>query len=65
MSTDTRFLSKQVVLVGWGRVGKRIAAELGSAGIGFVVAEQNREFVEQLRADGIPAVFGNATEPRC
>ena len=29
----------------------------------FVVAEQNRERVEQLRAKNIPAVFGDATEP--
>jgi CPA2 family monovalent cation:H+ antiporter-2 len=63
MSTDTRYLSKQVVLVGYGRVGKRIAAELTAAGIPFVVAEENREAVEQLRAQGTPAVFGNATEP--
>ena len=51
------------MLVGYGRVGKRIAAELTAAGIPFVVAEENREAVEQLRARGIPAVFGNATEP--
>ena len=50
MSTDTKYLSKQVVLVGYGRVGKRIAAELTAAGIPFVVAEENREAVEQLRA---------------
>jgi len=62
MSTDTRFLSKQVVLVGYGRVGKRIAAELAAAGVPFVVAEENREAVEQLRERGIPAVFGNAIE---
>ena len=62
-STHTRYLSKQVVLVGYGRVGKRIAAELTAVGIPFVVAEENREAVEQLRAQGIPAVFGNATEP--
>jgi CPA2 family monovalent cation:H+ antiporter-2 len=62
-STHTRYLSKQVVLVGYGRVGKRIAAELTAAGIPFVVAEENREAVEQLRAQGTPAVFGNATEP--
>ena len=62
-STHTRYLSKQVVLVGYGRVGKRIAAELTAVGIPFVVAEENREAVELLRAQGIPAVFGNATEP--
>jgi CPA2 family monovalent cation:H+ antiporter-2 len=61
MTTDQRFLSSQVVLVGYGRVGRRIAADLTAAGLPFVVAEQNRELVEQLRASGIPAVFGDAS----
>lgn len=62
MSTEARFLSNQVVLVGWGRVGKRIASDLTKAGVPFVVAEENREAVERLRASGVPAVWGNATE---
>jgi CPA2 family monovalent cation:H+ antiporter-2 len=56
-------LAGQVVLVGYGRVGRRIAAALTARGIDFVVAEQNREVVDQLRRDGIPAVAGNAGEP--
>ncbi len=63
MSTETRFLSNQVVLVGWGRVGKRIADALSAEGIPYVVAEGNREFVETLRARGVPAVWGDATTP--
>jgi len=61
-STERRYLSRQVVLVGWGRVGKRIAAALTAEAIPFVVAEENREFVETLRERGIPAVWGDATE---
>jgi len=52
-----------VILVGFGRVGRRIAKALGERGIPFVVAEQNRERVEQLRAKNIAAVFGDATDP--
>jgi len=63
MSTDAKYLSNQVVLVGWGRVGKHIAEALTQAGVPFVVAETNREFVETLRAAGMPAVWGDATEP--
>ena len=63
MSTEARFLSNQVVLVGWGRVGKRIADALSAEGIPYVVAEGNREFVETLRARGVPAVWGDATTP--
>ncbi|MCJ0763693.1 YbaL family putative K(+) efflux transporter [Variovorax terrae] len=63
MSTDAKFLSRQVVLVGYGRVGRRIAAALAAHDIPYVVAEQNRELVEQLRAQGVPAVSGDAADP--
>ena len=63
MSTERKFLEGQVVLVGYGRVGKRIAAALTERGIPFVVADENREIVESLRKSGQPAVSGNAAEP--
>jgi CPA2 family monovalent cation:H+ antiporter-2 len=63
MSTDQTLLTGQVVLVGYGRVGRRIARSLQAQGVAFVVAEQNREFVEKLRAQGAAAVSGDATEP--
>jgi CPA2 family monovalent cation:H+ antiporter-2 len=56
-------LTAHVVLVGYGRVGSRIAEALGARGICLVVAEQNRELVERLRERNIPAVSGDATEP--
>ncbi len=63
MSTERHFLSGQVVLVGYGRVGSRIATALKARGIPFVVAEQNREVVEALRQQGIAAVSGDVTDP--
>jgi monovalent cation:H+ antiporter-2, CPA2 family len=63
MSTEESLLSKQVVLVGYGRVGRRVAMVLREHKIPFVVAEQNREIVESLRSEGIPAVSGDAAEP--
>ncbi|TGK87671.1 Kef family K(+) transporter [Leptospira noumeaensis] len=63
MSTDNVFLSGQVVLVGYGRVGKRIANTLDEHKIPYVVAESNREIVEKLRAKEIPAVCGDASDP--
>jgi monovalent cation:H+ antiporter-2, CPA2 family len=62
-STDRKYLAEQVVLVGYGRVGRHIAEALHQRGIPFVVAEANREAVERLRAEGQAAVFGNATDP--
>jgi CPA2 family monovalent cation:H+ antiporter-2 len=63
MSTEARYLSRQVVLVGYGRVGRRIAAELKAHDIPYVVAEQNRELVEKLREEGGAAVYGDAADP--
>jgi CPA2 family monovalent cation:H+ antiporter-2 len=63
MSTECKYLEGQVVLVGYGRVGRRIAQVLEARGIPYVVAEQNRELVEDLRKAGLVAVSGNAAEP--
>lgn len=63
MSTERKYLEGQVVLVGFGRVGKRIANALAARAIPYVVVEQNREQVEALRNDGIAAVSGNAGDP--
>ena len=63
MSTDQKYLEGQVVLVGHGRVGRRIAKALEARGIPYVVAEQNRELVEDLRKKGMAAVSGNAADP--
>ncbi|MCB4361143.1 YbaL family putative K(+) efflux transporter [Quatrionicoccus australiensis] len=63
MSTERKFLEGQVVLIGFGRVGKRIAARLDERGIPYVIVEQNREQVESLRQQGYAAVSGNAAEP--
>ena len=49
--------------MGFGRVGRRIGDSLLARGIPFVVAEQNREIVERIRATGIAAVAGDAAEP--
>jgi CPA2 family monovalent cation:H+ antiporter-2 len=61
-STEPKYLANQVVLVGFGRVGRYVAAALRVQNIPFVVAEQNRELVERLRAEGQAAVYGNAVD---
>jgi len=62
-ATEEKYLARQVVLVGHGRVGQRIAQALHERGVPFVVADQNRERVEALRAAGLPSVSGNAADP--
>ncbi|MES2318613.1 MAG: YbaL family putative K(+) efflux transporter [Pseudomonadota bacterium] len=63
MTTRHEHLRGQVVLVGYGRVGRMIADALTERGVPFVVAEQNRDIVDQLRKRGLAAVAGNAGEP--
>lgn len=63
MSTERKFLEGQVVIVGFGKVGRHIAKMLDSRGIPYVIAEQNREIVENLRQNGVAAVSGNAADP--
>jgi CPA2 family monovalent cation:H+ antiporter-2 len=63
MSTDRKYLAGQVVLVGFGQTGQRIAQALKARSIPYVVAEQNRECVEDLRKQGQAAVYGDATDP--
>ncbi len=62
MNVDLNRLTGQVVLVGYGRVGRRIGEALTEKGIPFVVAEENREIVEKLRENALPAVSGDAIE---
>jgi monovalent cation:H+ antiporter-2, CPA2 family len=62
-STEERFLARQVVLVGHGRVGRGVAQALREREVACVVVDQNRERVEALRAEGMAAVCGDAAEP--
>jgi len=56
-------LTRHVVLIGYGRVGRRIADALAVNGVPLVIAEQNRELVEELRERHVPAVSGDASDP--
>ena len=63
MTVDLNRLAGHVVVVGYGRVGRRIGTALTANAISIVVVEDNREIVEKLRQSDISAVFGNAAEP--
>lgn len=60
---DQAYLRDQVVIVGYGGVGRRITENLINENIKVVIAEENREIVEKLRHANIAAVSGVATEP--
>jgi CPA2 family monovalent cation:H+ antiporter-2 len=62
-TVNQELLTRHVVLVGYGRVGRRIADALAARRIPVVIAEQNRDLVEELRKRQVPAVSGDASDP--
>jgi CPA2 family monovalent cation:H+ antiporter-2 len=62
-SADARMLNGHIVVIGHGRVGQRITEALRRQGRALVVLDHNRERIEALRAQGVPAVYGDALEP--
>jgi CPA2 family monovalent cation:H+ antiporter-2 len=62
-SVDAALLTGHVAIVGYGRVGRRIAEALAERNISYTIAEQNREVVEKLRAQHVHAVSGDASDP--
>ncbi|MCA3217153.1 MAG: cation:proton antiporter [Burkholderiales bacterium] len=62
-TTENRYLARHVVLVGYGNVGRHLARVLAQRDVPFVVVEQNRERVQELRDAGHAAVSGNAVDP--
>jgi CPA2 family monovalent cation:H+ antiporter-2 len=62
-SVDAAQLTGHVAIVGYGRVGRRIAEALKERRIPYTIAEQNRELVETLRDRGVHAVSGDANDP--
>ena len=52
-----------MLLIGFFRIGKRIAAALPANDIAFVLTEENRKIVNTLHKAGVPAVSGDVSEP--
>ncbi|HEX2840800.1 YbaL family putative K(+) efflux transporter [Hyphomicrobium sp.] len=60
-TTKCAGLKDHAVIVGYGRVGSAIGDILQAQGLPFVVIDENRRRVEELRSKGILAVYGDAT----
>lgn len=60
---DEATLSDHVVIVGYGRVGRVIAPELERSQVPYLIVEQNREYVQELRQQALPAIYGDAAVP--
>jgi CPA2 family monovalent cation:H+ antiporter-2 len=53
-------LQGHAIVIGHGRVGARVSQALETAGVPVIVIEQNRQAVEDLRQQGIQAIYGDA-----
>ena len=56
--------AEHAIVVGYGRVGRIVVEGLQTMELPTVVIEQDRQRTLELRAMGMPAVYGNATTPR-
>lgn len=54
-------LKGHAILVGYGRVGRRVAWALSKNKIPFIIIEADRRLMEKLRLSGVPVIFGDAS----
>jgi CPA2 family monovalent cation:H+ antiporter-2 len=54
-------LKHHAIVVGYGRVGCMVAEALEEAGMPYLVVEQAHHVVQDLRQQGVAALFGDAT----
>ncbi|MDP3620861.1 MAG: cation:proton antiporter [Polynucleobacter sp.] len=62
-TVNQSLLTGQVVIVGHGRVGKKVFEMLKAKNVSCVIAEKDRAVVQELRENDIPAVSGDASDP--
>ena len=53
---------EHVILAGFGRVGARIGAILGEAGVSYIALDMKQERVTKARKQGFPVFFGDASQ---
>jgi CPA2 family monovalent cation:H+ antiporter-2 len=56
-------LRQHAILCGYGRVGRMVGPALERRGFTYVVVTLQRDDVDGLRARGIPAIYGDASNP--
>ena len=56
-------LTDHVVLVGFGRVGGAVGAELAESGARFLVIEDSEKPLTELRERGVETIVGNGADP--
>jgi voltage-gated potassium channel len=55
-------LRDHVIICGYGRVGRRVAAEFRDTGTPYIVVDVTHESIERAQEDGAPVVLGDGTQ---
>jgi CPA2 family monovalent cation:H+ antiporter-2 len=61
MSQKTKTLSDHAILCGYGVVGRQLHEELAKAGVPCLIIELNVDTVRNLKRQGVPVLFADAT----
>jgi CPA2 family monovalent cation:H+ antiporter-2 len=61
VSGDEERLSDHALVIGYGRVGRRVVAGLREAGLPVAVVESDLHLVQELGRERIPAIYGDAS----
>ena len=56
-------LHDHAIVIGYGRVGRHVVNGLRDTGMRVAVVEQDLHLVQELRARGVPAIYGDASYP--
>jgi len=51
-----------VIIAGGGRVGRQVAQVLKCQGLQFVIIELDQRRVEQVKVEGMPVIYGDASQ---
>jgi monovalent cation:H+ antiporter-2, CPA2 family len=54
---------RHAIICGYGGVGRMVSDALARRGFAFVVVDQDRRIVEDLRRRNVPALYGDASNP--
>lgn len=58
---DTPVLEDHVIIIGYGPAGRRLVQVLRETGIPFIVIEMNPDSMTEMRGQGIPVIYGDAS----
>jgi CPA2 family monovalent cation:H+ antiporter-2 len=62
-SPNVAGMAHHAVICGYGRVARELAHALEARGIRYLVIEYNPEIASELRARGVPVIYGDAANP--